>query len=382
MTLKRIATQALVTAASLIVALIVLVLLLELLKLIDNRMTATAPDVLNAFYKGALRNTGKLADVVEFWIPLTLVSMGLVLTFRAGLWNIGVEGQMVLGGLFAAGAVYSLESTESSLIIIPASIIAAMIGGGLWGAVAGILKARFGVHEIFSGVALNFIASQVTLQMIAGAWRPVGSDKAQYSTPFSDAAVWPPISREFDVSLLAIIVTLAIVVIVFLTLAFTRWGLQIKAAGRNPRSALLLGVPVTFTALSAIVVCGAFAGIGGAHRVLFTYENVRGQFSGGIGFLGLLVVLLTGNRAVLVPLVALAFAAIKAGSTQLQFINLDTSLTGVIQSTLVLTVLLANGIKDRMSHRAPAPLPTKTEAPAAEAVVVTDKPVFQGGQHD
>lgn len=381
MTLKRIATQTLVTTASLIVALIVLVLLLKALQLIDDSVTATATDVLDAFYKGALRNTRKFADVVEFWIPLTLVSMGLVLTFRAGLWNIGVEGQMVLGGLFAAGAAYSLEGTNSSLIIIPASIIAAMIGGGLWAALAGALKVQFGVHEIFSGVALNFIASQVTLQMIAGAWRPAGSDKAQYSAPFSDASLWPPMSHEFDVSLLALVITLAIVVIVFLVLAYTRWGLQIKAAGRNPRSALLLGVPVTFTAISAIVMCGAFAGIGGAHRVLFTYENVRGQFSGGIGFLGLLVVLLTGNRAVLVPFVALAFAIIKAGSTQLQFIHLDTSLTGVIQSTLVLTVLLANGIKDRMS-RSSAAEPVKVDTPAAEAVVSTEQPAFQGGPND
>ena len=332
-----------------VAALIVTVLFLLLVRILDSSIDATPIEVADAFYKGAFRNSRKIAGVMEFWIPLTLVSMGLAVSFRAGLWNIGVEGQMVMGGLFAAGAAYALEGTESALIIIPGSIVAAMIGGALWAGVAGILKVRFGVHEIFSGVALNFISAQITLQLIADAWKPAGVDKAQYSRSFADISLWPGYSREFNVSILALAITvIAVIAILFLTY-YTRWGLQLKAVGRNPRSSLLLGVPVNYTAIGSIMLCGALAGIAGTHRVLFTYENVRSQFSGGIGFLGLLVVLLIGTRSVFIPFVAFLFAVIKSGSSQLQFINVDSSLTGVIQSTLVLCVLLSNGVRDRLN---------------------------------
>jgi general nucleoside transport system permease protein len=376
MTQQQRLVRLILTPLPLIAALLAILLLMLLLQQFGV-IPATPLELLEAFWKsistrGEL-STRKIASVVEFWIPLVLVSMGLVLTFRAGLWNIGVEGQMVMGGLFAAGFVFS-SGVSDPVISVLLSVVAAMVGGGLWAALAGILKTRFGVNEIFSGVALNALANQITLQLIVGPWRPTDSDKAQYSRDFPDYAMLPAMARDFDVSLLAILLSLISVGLVLYLIWQTRWGLNLKATGRNARSALLLGVPVGASAISAMVICGALAGIGGMHRVLFTYDHVRSGFSGQIGFLGLLVVLLVGSRSWLVPIVALIFSLILAGSTQLQFLNVDTSLTGVLQGALVLLVLLFSGWRDRLQQRIgttdtsddasqpqPAHAPTKTE---------------------
>lgn len=257
---------------------------------------------------------------------------------------------MVAGGLMATGAIFALPVNDP-LVVIPVAILMAMIGGGVWALIAGFLKTRFGVNEIFSGVALNAIANQLILQLIAGPWRPAESDKAQYSRPIPEGALLPGIDAQFNVSLLALGITIFTIVAIIWATRRTRWGLQLKATGLNLTSARLLGVPVTRTALSAMFICGALAGIGGMHRIFFTYENVRAQFSGGIGFLGLLVVLLVNMRGGLVPVVAFLFAVMLAGGTQLQFIQLDTSLTGVLQGMLVLLVLLFSGVRDRWLAR-------------------------------
>ncbi len=137
--------------------------------------------------------------------------------------------------------------------------------------------------------------------------------------------------------------------IVYFLLNATRWGLNLKAVGRNMRSALLLGVATERTSMSAFLACGALAGIAGSYRVLFTFDNLRPLASGGIGFLGLLVVLLLSIRLLWVPLVSFAFAAILTGSTRLQIapsLKLDSSLAGVLQGMLVLFVILFHGVQE------------------------------------
>jgi ABC-type uncharacterized transport system permease subunit len=148
----------------------------------------------------------------------------------------------------------------------------------------------------------------------------------------------------------------------------TRWGLELKALGKSARSALLLGVPTQRNALLAMAACGLMAGFAGSIRVLFTYGNLRPLVSGGIGFLGLLVVLLTGTRALWVPVISFFFAAILAGSTRLKIaLQLDQSLAGVVQGILVLVFILANGLSARLRGRQPVQAPpeaTVTDPPA------------------
>lgn len=307
-------------------------------------------------WRGIFRDSRTLAQVVNFWLPLTLVSTGLIVTFRGGLWNIGVEGQMMMGAVFATWGALTLDLPHH--LLVPVEILLAAAGGAAWAALAGVLKIRFGVHEIFGGVALNALGNVISIYLISGPWQPPEGGSVRATPQFAQEALLPPMSQDFPVSLLMLLIVAAAFALTAFALQRTRWGLQLKATGKNPRSALLLGVPTDRIALSGFIVCGALAGIAGAYRVLFTYGSLRPLVSGGIGFLGLLVVLLASFSIVWVPLVTIAFAAILAGSTRLRIaLQLDASLAGVLQSVLVLTMLLTNGFRQRLQalrSRSPA----------------------------
>lgn len=329
--------------------------------------------VFEAVWQGAFRNTGAFSGVINFWIPVALVSMGLIITFTAGLWNIGVEGQMAFGAVCASGIALFIPLPAPLSIIV--QIVVAMLGGILWALLVGILKTRFGVHEIFGGVGLNALANVTAIYLISGPWSPPEGGSAQSTAPFPEAARFPPFSSEYNISLLALTLTLIAIVAVILILNGTRWGLNLRATGKNARSALLLGVPTTYSALQALMACGALAGLAGAYRVMFTYASLRPFVSGGIGFLGLLVVLLVGIRALWTPFVAFAFAAILAGSTRLRVsLQLDQSLAGVLQGLLVLAVLITSGLRQRWSerrHAAPVVV-TSEAAPRATAAPISE----------
>lgn len=326
--------------------------------------------VFEKIWEGAFRDSNTIGQVVNFWIPLTLASIGLIVTFTAGLWNIGVEGQMTIGAVFASWAALSFPLPHP--LLIPVEILLAMLGGALWATLCGVLKTHLGVHEIFGGVALNFLANVVSLFLISGPWQPPEGGSVRATPPFPESALLPPFSETFPVNMLMLILVLVAIVAVVVALRGTRWGLQLKATGKNARSALLLGVPTNRSALSAFVVCGALAGLAGAYRVLFTYASLRPLVSGGIGFLGLLVVLLVSIRAIWVPLVTFAFAAILSGSGRLKIaLQLDASLAGVLQEVLVLTVMLFNGLRARLSRSASVAedlpsAPTEQPKPAPE----------------
>jgi general nucleoside transport system permease protein len=305
-------------------------------------------EVFTLIWDGAFGDARTFAGVVNFFLPLILVCMGLVVTFRAGLWNIGVEGQMMMGAV-GATSIALFPPNLPAPFIAGLALVAAVMFSVAWGLLVGMLKTRLGVHEIFGGTALNALANLIAIFLISGTWLPAEGGSAQGTAPFPQVARLPPLSPEFAVNGAMIGIVIVATLSVILALGYTRWGLQLKATGKNRRSALLLGVPVERTMLSAFVVCGILAGLAGAYRVLFTYNNLRPLVSGGIGFLALLAVLLVGMRPILVPLVALAFAAILTGSTRLKItLQLDQSLAGILQGTLVLITLFFNGFRERM----------------------------------
>ncbi len=308
-------------------------------------------EVFQLILDGALGNVKSLAGVVNFWLPLLLACMGLVVTFRAGLWNIGVEGQIMIGAVCATGVALYPPPLPSELVI-GLSILAGMLGGMAWGLLIGLLRTRLGVHEIFGGTGLNALANLVAIYLISGPWLPAEGGSAQGTAPIPAVSRLASLSAEFPVSGLMLVLVAIATVLVILVLAYTRWGLQLKATGHNARSALLLGVPVERTLWSALIVCGMLAGLAGAYRVMFVYNNLRPLLSGGIGFLALLAVLLAGMRAVWVPLIAFAFSVILVGSTRLKItLQLDQSLAGVLQGALVLISLFVNGMRERVSRQ-------------------------------
>lgn len=291
-----------------------------------------------AMFEGALGNSAKRLSVLAFWVPLLLASSGLLITFRAGLWNIGVEGQIILGAVAASWVALKLDAPGPVLII--AELGAAMIAGALWAGLAAVLKTRGRVHEIFGGLALNSLAIILTNYLISGPWQPPEGGTFRGTEPFQEAALLPLYgdSRLSPLSLVLALVALALVII---ALRGTFWGLKLKALGKNAYSSFLLGVSSEREIILAMMFCGALAGLGGSVRVLSWFDSLRQSISGGIGFLALLVVMLSGFNMFLVPFVALFFSAVLSGSITLQLrTQLHSSLGGILTGVMVLFVLL------------------------------------------
>jgi len=294
----------------------------------------------------------RITKVLVSWIPLLLTTAGLLVTFTAGLWNIGVEGQIVLGAIASTWVLRLLqESTIAPGWIILLSVLAGMVGGALWASLAGALKTFGGVNEIFGGLGLNFVATALTLWLIFGPWKRPGVGSMSGTQPFPER-LWLPQIPNYNLSLWALGLAIAAIVVVYFLLQGTYFGLRLKAVGKNFKAARLLGIPTWQHMMSAFVLCGLMAGAAGAMQVTAVYHRLIPSISSGYGYLGLLVAMLVNYQALWAAPVALFYAALNIGSIQLPIVlKMDSSLSGVLQGVLVLFVLMAEGLRQRLMRR-------------------------------
>lgn len=304
-------------------------------------LAAGAPP-LEAYYnifKGAFGSWTKFGHCLKAWIPLTLCACGLLYTFRIGLWNIGIEGQMIMGAVFATWALRLGIDSGNELFFMVLAFFAGMAGGGLWAVIAGFLKTKSGVNEIFAGLGLNFVAQGLILWLIFGPWRQPGSASMSGTETLPDN-LWLPQTGFLNVPHAGIIITISALVITAIILQRTRIGLNLKAIGNNPDSSVLFGLHPGRNMLLAMVFAGGFAGLAGTIQVAAVYHRLIPAISSNYGYLALLVVMLAGFRPGLTPVISLFFACLNVGSIQLPMVlKLDSSLSGVIQGSLVLATL-------------------------------------------
>ncbi len=300
---------------------------------------------------GSFGSLGKIADVLVVWVPLLLATAGLLITFTAGLWNIGVEGQIVLGAIFTTWALRALQNSSlPTALILILSILSGMVGGALWAVLAGALKTFGGVNEIFGGLGLNFVATALTLWLIFGPWKRPGIGSMSGTEPFPDRLALPAF-HGYRLSPWALLLAVVAILVVYFVLKGTYFGLKLKAVGKNNRAAYLLGVPTWQYMMLAFTLCGALAGLAGAIQVTAVYHRLIPSISSGYGFLGLLVAMLVNYQALWAVVVALFFAALNIGSIQLPIVlKLDSTLSGVLQGFLVLFVLMVDGARRRLSE--------------------------------
>ncbi len=318
-------------------------------------LAAGAPP-LDAFFhifKGALGSWVKFAHVVQAWIPLTLCACGLLYTFRIGLWNIGIEGQMIMGAVFATAVLRMGLHGGHPGWVLAASFVAGIIGGGIWAVIAGFLKTRSGVNEIFAGLGLNFVAQGIILWLIFGPWKRPGV-ASMSGTETLPAELWLGTLPHLRLTPTGVAFAVAAVVVSAVMLRYTRIGLNLRAIGSNRNAAFLFGLKPDHHLLLAMLFAGGFAGLAGNMQVTGVYHRLIPAISSNYGYLALLVVMLANYNVWLAPAVAFFFACLNVGSIQLpMMLQLDSSLSGVIQGALVLATLALHGWRKRRSLRAP-----------------------------
>jgi simple sugar transport system permease protein len=326
-------------------------LILALLFTTAVLLLAGAPPLQAYLYiiKGSLSSITNISNVLSAWAPLLLTTSGVLITFAAGLWNIGIEGQIMVGAIFTTGALrILLNSTVPTGWILLIGFLAGMVGGAFWAVLAGILKTFGGVNEIFGGLGLNFVATAFALYLIIGPWKRPGIASTSGTLMFPDI-LWLPTLPKLQFSVWALGLGVLVVIIVYFILRGTHLGLRLKAIGKNSKAAFLMGVPTWQYSVLAFLLCGVFAGLAGAIQVTSVYHRLTPGISSGYGFLGLMVAMLINYQAIWAAPVALFFAALNIGGIQLPIVlKLDSSLSGVLQGILVLFVLMVEGARQRL----------------------------------
>ena len=301
---------------------------------------------------GSIGSLLKISDVLVAWVPLLLATTGLLVTFSAGMWNIGIEGQITLGAIFTTWALRLLQNSSiAPTVSIILAIIAGIVGGALWASLAGLLKTFGGVNEIFTGLGLNFVSTALTIWLIFGPWKRPGVGSMSGTEPFPEI-LWLPKLAGYRLSPVALILGIVAIVLIYLILQGTYFGLKLKAVGKNLRAAFFLGIPTWQYMMVAFILCGMLAGLAGSVQVVSVYHRLIPSISSGYGFLGLMVAMLVSYQALWVVPVTLFFAAINIGSIQLPIVlKLDSSIGGVLQGSLVLFVLIVDGMRRRLVEK-------------------------------
>jgi len=297
---------------------------------------------------GALGSWSKFSHVLKAWIPLVLCACGLLFTFRVNLWNIGVEGQVLAGAICASAVLRSETAAAAPPLAIALALAAAAGGGAMWAAIAGMLRTRGGGNEIFAGLGMNFVAQGGVLWLIFGPWRRPGVASMSGTEPFA-TVLWLPQIAGLRVSPVGLALALLAVASTIVLLQRTRLGLRLRAVGGNPQAALLFGLRTEPWMMTAMGFSGGYAGLAGGLQAADVYHRLIPSISSNYGYMALLVVMLSAYRAVPVPAVALFFAALAMGSIQLPMVlQIDSSLSGVIQGAMVLAVLAAGAWRARL----------------------------------
>ncbi len=305
---------------------------------------ASPLEVIASVGRGAFGSVDQFARVGTTLVPLLLCTSGLLFTFTAGLYNLGIEGQIVAG---AIATTFVLRLTQDALppeFVLCLGILGGAVGGMLWGLFAGVLNIYGRINEIFAGLGLNFMADGLALYLIFGPWKKEGVASMSGTERFRDALSLPTFGNT-DASPVALFLGLLAIGITLVVLRGTQFGLRLRAVGQNLRAAYVLGIPSIRQLLSAFAICGGLAGIAGALQVVAVFHSLIPNISSNLGFLSLLVAMLVGSNAWLILPIAFFFSALNIGSLQLPLsLNLESSLAGVIQGTLVLFALLGRGV--------------------------------------
>ncbi len=252
----------------------------------------------------------------------------------------------MIGAVFTTAILrWGIERQMS--VFLGLSLVAGITGGAIWALLAGYLKTKGGVNEIFAGLGLNFVAQGLILWLIFGPWKRPGV-ASMSGTEILPTDLWLPYLTALRLSPVALVLVLLAVVITAVMLRYTRLGLSLKAIGGNREAAYLFGLKPSRYMLIAMVFAGGFAGVAGSLQVTAVYHRLIPAISSNYGYLALLIVMLSNYNVWLAPAVAFFFACLNVGGIQLpMMLELDSSLSGVIQGALVLATLAVNAWRTR-----------------------------------
>jgi general nucleoside transport system permease protein len=316
----------------------------------------SASAVFRALVEGSIGSPGAWGLTLTTMAPLLLVAVGTIVATKAGLVNIGQEGQLLIGACFAAYLAVRLPG-PGPLVLVCALLFAA-VGGAAWAGIAAALKAWRSVPEVLTTLLLTFVAFPLSVYGLRQEWLIADrqgslSNQINAGERIPDSATLPDV-RVFGNSIdSGVLIAIAFAIVVAAVLARTWMGARITVLGLNPRAAQRFGVAHRPLAAATLVFSGALAGAAGA--VLLhggdTGDRITAGYSGNYGWDGLLVALLARNRVMVAVPMAFVFAALRTGSSFLASTGVDRKMTDVVQALLVLALLVPPAVRFVLDQR-------------------------------
>jgi len=346
-------------AASLVFAAIVGALIILLVQGSAQDVT----DVAGAMWSYGVQNKDSLAFILGRATPLILAGLATAIAFKAGLFNIGVEGQYAIGMLTAA--VVGSQLRAPIFIHLPLTVLAGMAGGLLWALIPALLRVYRGAHEVISTIMMNYVANGVLLYLLAGPLKDLNQagDVAQLRTePVQDTArvgrmagFFNSLGFDFRPSVpLTWFFVLAVVAAAVYALAIrrTRFGYELRVLGTNPRAAEPSGIRTNAMFMKAMLLSGAVAGLVGLQEVLALEGLMKIDYVRGFGFAGIAIALLGRNSGLGIVAAALLFAFLDRSATGIELrTEVPSEVIIILQGVLILSIVVAFELVRRLAAR-------------------------------
>lgn len=285
-------------------------------------------------------------------IPLMLATLGVTLTFIAGLWNIGAEGQLTVGALAASWLALS-HGDLPALVLLPGMVVLGLVGGALWALVPAVPRAYIGMNEVISTLLLNYVALLAVDYLVFGPWADPTAFNFPYSPAFSDNARLPMLVGDVHFGLaIALVATIVVAALI----GHTTWGYEIRTIGASPGAARYAGMPVTRNILVVMAASGALAGLAGMAEVSGAVFRVQQGISPGYGYSAIIIAWLARlNPWAAVP-VAILFAGLLNGGFALQTSKVPAALAYMIQAAILFLAVAGEALLARVRRARAAAL--------------------------
>jgi ABC-type uncharacterized transport system permease subunit len=294
--------------------------------------------MLELLWSGAFGSGYAISETLVKATPILWCALAVAVPAKVGLISLGAEGQMYMGAIAGGGWVLALP-TEPSWVLIPGMLACAATAGGLWGSVAGWMKARLNISEIIVSMLLNFIAIDFLDYLIHGPWRAAHSSNWPQTARFPDASVLPPVLAAYRVHL-GLIGALLVAAALYFISAWTRWGLIANVLACNPRLSAQAGVSYPKWIILLMTAGGAVAGIGGMAEAAGIQGRLETQFLPGYGLYGFLTAWLARHDFRLIVPLSVVMAAILSLADSLQLsAQLPSSSALIMEGFFFLSVL-------------------------------------------
>ncbi|MGF7189911.1 simple sugar transport system permease protein [Robbsia andropogonis] len=307
---------------------------------------ADAGAAMHAFFIEPLSNRNGWSELLLKASPLCLIGLGLAFCYRANVWNIGAEGQLLMGGIAASGvAIYGGDTPR--MMLLPAMMTAGVLAGMFWAAIPAWLRTRFNTSEILVSLMLTYVAPQLMVYLVSGPWRDPQGMNFPLSEMFDVNALYPTFSGDWHLVFwqgtrlnASVLVTLIAIPVAWATLKFSAVGYRLRVGGMAPAAARYAGFSATRATWTALLVSGGLAGLAGMGEIAGPIGQLQATWSPGYGFTAIIVVFLGRLHPFGIVLGSMLMALLYLGGESIQLsMQLPQALSGVFQGLLLFCLL-------------------------------------------